>query len=47
VAAQIGKSRARMKQWESITVDAGEALTIRNASSDPAVVLLVLSPPPA
>jgi glyoxylate utilization-related uncharacterized protein len=47
VAAQVGKSRARMKQWESVTVDAGEPLTIRNASSDPAVVLLVLSPPPA
>jgi glyoxylate utilization-related uncharacterized protein len=46
VAAQVGKSRARMKQWESLTVDAGDALTIRNASTEPAVVLLVLSPPP-
>ncbi len=47
IAAQVGKGRARMKQWESVTVAAGEALTLRNASSEPAVVLLVLSPPPA
>lgn len=46
VAAQIGKGRARMKQWESVTVAPGEPLTLRNASADPAVVLLVLSPPP-
>jgi glyoxylate utilization-related uncharacterized protein len=46
IAAQIGKGRARMKQWESVTVPAGEALSVRNASSDPAVVLLVLAPPP-
>lgn len=47
IAAQVGKGRARMKQWESVTLAAGEALTLRNASSEPAVVLLVLSPPPA
>lgn len=47
VAAQVGKSRARMKQWESVTVAAGEPLTVRNASPEPAVVLLVLSPPPS
>lgn len=47
VAAQIGKGRARMKQWESATVAPGESLTLKNASPDPAVVLLVLSPPPA
>jgi hypothetical protein len=28
-------------------VPAGEQLTVRNASPDPAVVLLVLAPPPA
>jgi hypothetical protein len=28
-------------------VSAGEDLTIRNASPDPSVVLLVLAPPPA
>jgi glyoxylate utilization-related uncharacterized protein len=47
VAAQVGKGRARMRQWETVTVPAGEELTIRNASPDPGVVLLVLSPPPA
>jgi len=47
VAAQVGKGRARMRQWASITVPAGEELTIRNASPDPSVVLLVLAPPPA
>jgi len=46
VATQIGKGRARMKQWESATVAPGDALTLRNASPEPAVVLLVLSPPP-
>jgi len=46
VAAQIGRNRARMKQWASATVPAGDELTIRNASTDPSVVLLVLAPPP-
>jgi glyoxylate utilization-related uncharacterized protein len=46
VATQIGKGRSRMRQWESVTVPAGEDLTIRNASADPSVVLLVLAPPP-
>ncbi|HEX6844790.1 MAG TPA: hypothetical protein VF235_06700 [Actinomycetota bacterium] len=47
VAVQIGRSRARMPQWETTTVPAGSDLTIRNASAEPGVVLLVLSPPPA
>jgi glyoxylate utilization-related uncharacterized protein len=47
VAAQIGSGRARMRQWSSATVPAGEDLTLRNASPDPSVVLLVLAPPPA
>lgn len=46
VAAQVNKGRARMKQWESVVVPAGSELTIRNASEEPSVVLLVLSPPP-
>jgi glyoxylate utilization-related uncharacterized protein len=46
VAAQIGRDRARMKQWASAIVSAGDELTIRNASSEPSVVLLVLAPPP-
>lgn len=46
VATQVGKGRARMEQWESIDVPAGEELTIRNASDEPAVLLLVVAPPP-
>ena len=47
VATQVGRSRARMKQWQAIAVPAGEELTVRNASEDPAVVLLVVAPPPS
>jgi mannose-6-phosphate isomerase-like protein (cupin superfamily) len=46
VAAQVGKGRARMEQWESVVVPAGEELTVRNASDEPAVLLLVAAPPP-
>lgn len=35
VAAQVGKERARMAQWQSAPVPAGEDLTLRNASPDP------------
>ena len=47
IATQVGKARARMRQWESALVPAGEELTFRNASAEPSVVLLVLAPPPA
>jgi len=46
VAAQIGRNRARMKQWASAIVAAGDELTLRNASEEPSVILLVLAPPP-
>jgi glyoxylate utilization-related uncharacterized protein len=46
VSTQIGRNRARMKQWASATVPAGDELTLRNASPEPSVVLLVLAPPP-
>jgi glyoxylate utilization-related uncharacterized protein len=46
VAAQVGKARARMQQWDSLVVPPGEDLTIRNASAEPSVVLFVLAPPP-
>jgi glyoxylate utilization-related uncharacterized protein len=46
VAAQVGKGRARMKQWETVEVPAGLELTVRNASEEPSVVLLVVAPPP-
>ena len=47
VATQVGKGRARMKQWEVVEVPAGLELTIRNASEEPAVVLVVVAPPPS
>jgi glyoxylate utilization-related uncharacterized protein len=47
VSAQIDKGRARMKQWDSATVPAGSELTLRNASEEPSVVLLVVAPPPS
>lgn len=47
VAVQVDKGRARMKQWESVLVPAGSQLTIRNASAEPTVLLLVTAPPPA
>jgi mannose-6-phosphate isomerase-like protein (cupin superfamily) len=47
VATQVGKGRARMKQWEAVEVPAGLELTVRNASEEPAVVLVVVAPPPS
>jgi hypothetical protein len=41
VAAQVGKGRARMKQWEAVEVP------VRNASAEPSVVLLTVAPPPS
>ena len=46
IATQVGKSRARTTQWESLLVPAGSELTLKNASEDPAVVLLIAAPPP-
>jgi len=46
VATQVGKGRARMGQWETVEVPAGEDLTVHNASEEPAVLLLVVAPPP-
>ena len=46
VALQVGRGRKRLRQWGSVLVPAGSDLTIRNASIEPAVVLLVAAPPP-
>jgi hypothetical protein len=46
ISVQVGRSRARMKQWETALVPPAEDLIVRNASPEPAVVLLVLAPPP-
>jgi glyoxylate utilization-related uncharacterized protein len=46
VSVQVGGGRRRMKQWETVLVPYGEDLTLRNASEEPGVVLLIAAPPP-
>ena len=46
VSVQVGRGRRRMQQWESVLVPSGENLTLRNASVEPGVVLLITAPPP-
>lgn len=46
VSAQVGRGRSRLRQWETVLVPAGADLSLRNASDEPAVVLLVTAPPP-
>src|SRR5262245_59216315 len=46
VSAQVGRGRSRLRQWDTALVPAGSSLTVRNASEEPAVVLLVTAPPP-
>lgn len=47
VVFQVGGKRKRLKQWGTVLVPAGAALTVANASPDPAVLLVVTAPPPA
>jgi quercetin dioxygenase-like cupin family protein len=42
-----GSRRKRMKQWDAVVAPAGTEVVLRNASSEPAVVLVVTAPPPA
>lgn len=46
VAVQVDRGRKRVRQWDAVLIPAGSELTIRNASVEPAVILLVASPPP-
>lgn len=46
VSVQVDRGRKRMRQWGSVLVPAGSELTLRNASIEPAVILLVAAPPP-
>jgi hypothetical protein len=46
VAVQIDKGRKRLQQWGTVLVPSGSELTIRNASIEPSVILLVAAPPP-
>ena len=42
----VDKKRKRMKQWGSVLVPAGAELVVRNASTEPLVILMVAAPPP-
>ena len=42
----VDKKRKRMKQWGSVLVPAKAELVVRNASTDPLVILMVAAPPP-
>ena len=46
VSIQVARSRKRLRQWGTVLVPAGSELTIRNASVEPSVILLVAAPPP-
>ena len=46
VSIQVARSRKRLRQWGTALVPAGSELTIRNASVEPSVILLVAAPPP-
>ncbi|MGH2693091.1 MAG: hypothetical protein ACRDHM_11435 [Actinomycetota bacterium] len=43
----VDKKRKRMRQWGSVLVPAGAELVIRNASTEPLVILMVVAPPPS
>jgi glyoxylate utilization-related uncharacterized protein len=47
VVVQVDRSRKRLKQWGAALVEAGGDVTVTNASTEPAVVLIVAAPPPA
>jgi glyoxylate utilization-related uncharacterized protein len=46
VVLQVDRDRARLGQWGSAVVPSGSELTIRNASEEPSVILLIAAPPP-
>jgi glyoxylate utilization-related uncharacterized protein len=46
IAVQVDRDRKRLSQWASLVVPKRSELTIRNASDEPAVILLVAAPPP-
>ena len=46
VAVQVDRGRKRLLQWGSVLVPAGSDLVLKNASDEPAVILLVAAPPP-
>ena len=46
IAVQVDRGRTKLEQWGSVLVPRTAELTVRNASDEPAVILLVAAPPP-
>ena len=46
VVIQVNRRRERVGQWGAALVPSGSEVTVTNASSDPAVLLVVAAPPP-
>lgn len=42
----LGPRRKRLNQWDTVVAPAGTDVILRNASAEPAVVLVVTAPPP-
>ena len=47
VVIQVDKGRRRVQQWNAVLAPAGGEVTISNASTEPAVILVAAAPPPA
>ena len=47
VVIQVDKNRKRVQQWSAVLAPAGGAVTVSNASMEPAVILITAAPPPA
>lgn len=46
VVIQVDRSRKRVQQWSAVLAPAGGEVTISNASTEPAVILVTAAPPP-
>jgi len=47
VVIWMNRSSKRLKQWHSVVAPAGTEVTLKSASTEPSVVLVVTAPPPA
>lgn len=47
VVIWMDRKSKRLKQWHSVVAPAGTEVTLRSASAEPSVVLVVVAPPPA
>ena len=47
VVIQVDRGRKRVQQWSTVLAPAGGEVTISNASTEPAVILVTAAPPPS